>query len=424
MKFPNGLRALNHRDYRLFFFGQLISQIGTWMQSVGQSWLIVTLTSSAVKLGLISTFQFLPTLLFSLFGGALADRLPKRKTLVITQGIMMLLALTMAALVWSGHIQYWHVAVMALLLGTVSTFDMPVRQAFTVEMVEGREDLSNAIALNSAIFNGARLVGPAVAGLLIANFGVKLGFFLNGVSFIAVIAALLVMKAQGLPKPRKEKHIFSDVMDGIRYAYRTPVILFLIVLLFCIGLFVINFQVLVTVLANGVLKVGPQGYGYLMSALGAGALVGAVVLATRGRSGRNLRPLVTSGLVLCVVTMGMFFVRTFWLACVGLFLMGLSQIMYTADTNTSLQVLVPDELRGRIISLYQLMFSGTTPFGALITGAAIERAGGSAGFLVDGALGLGSAVLLLLWWLRSQRRTAPAPALESIRASSPATQTS
>ncbi|MGE5673603.1 MAG: MFS transporter [Mycobacterium leprae] len=399
MKLPDSLRAFRHPDYRMFFAGQLVSQIGTWMQSVGQSWLIVTLTSSALKLGLISTLQFLPTLLFALFGGALADRLPKRKTLIGTQSILMILAFVLSALVLTHHVQYWHVAVLAALLGLTNTLDMPVRQAYTVEMVGGREDLGNAIALNSALFNGARLVGPAVAGLLIAKYGVGLAFFLNGVSFLAVIVALFFMKAQGLPRPRANRSILKDVGEGLRYSYATPVVFLLLSLLFFIGLFVINFQVLIPVLAKQVLGGDARTYGYLMSSLGAGALLGAMGLAHFSAKGKsNLNLLVTMGLLLCTVTASVFFIHSFWLACVGLFMMGVTQITYTASTNTTLQVTAPDEMRGRVMSLYQLAFAGTTPFGSLFTGAVIERWNGSAGFLVDGGIGLILALGLLLWW--------------------------
>lgn len=408
MRFPDGLRALNHRDYRFYFVGLLVSMIGTWMQSVGQSWLIVELTDSALLLGLISTLQFTPTLLFALFGGALADRLPKRKVLLVTQGAMMLLAFTLSALVWSGAVVYWHVAVMAFLLGTINTIDVPVRQAFTVEMVGGKHDLGNAVALNSAIFNGARLIGPAAAGLLIGQFGVAFAFFLNGASFLAILGALWAIRAEGLPKPRAKKSIVGDVTEGLQYVRRTPMVAFLLSLLFAVSLFVINFQVLVPVLAKNVLQMEAAGYGYLMSSLGAGALVGAFVLAFRNRGEPQLAPLVTSALVLCTTVAVMFYARSFYLACAGLFIMGASQILFTADTNTTVQMLVPDELRGRVMSLYQLMFAGTVPFGSLFTGAVIERWGGSTGFLVGGLLGLVSALLLLLRWVRSRRR-APVP---------------
>lgn len=409
MQIPNGLRALRHRDYRLFFAGQLISLCGTWMQTVGQSWLIVRLTDSAVLLGLISTLQFLPTLVFALVAGALADRLPKRKALIGTQAAMMLLALILSALVFTGTVRYWHVAILATLLGLVNTMDVPLRQAFTGEMVGGREDLANAVALNSAIFNGARLVGPAAAGLLIAKYGEGLAFLLNGLSFVAVLFALLAMKAEGLPKKRAQRSLLGDVADGLRYTWRNPAVFFLIALLLAIGLFVFNYGVLIPVLANNVLNIGAEGYGYLMSSLGAGALIGALVLAFRQRGQQRMGPLVTAGIVLCSAATAVYFAHSFWVAVMILFIMGLSQILYTADTNTSLQLLVPEEMRGRIMSLYQLVFAGSTPFGSLITGAVIERSNGSWGFLVDGGLGLVCSLLLLAWWVKKgSRRAEPA----------------
>jgi MFS family permease len=383
----------------------LISLCGTWMQSVGQSWLIVRLTDSAFLLGLIATLQFLPTLLFALVGGALADRLPKRKALLFTQGTMMLLAFILAALVLTGTVQYWHVAVLAALLGLTNTLDVPLRQAFTVEMVGGsKADLGNAVALNSAIFNGARLVGPAAAGLMIAKWGEGIAFLLNGISFIAVLISLLLMTAQGLPKPRPKRSLMADVGEGLRYTWENPIIFFLIAMLLAVGLFVINYSVLVPILANNVLNIGAAGYGYLMSALGAGALVGALILAFRNRTGTNLKPLITSGLVLCAAAAVMYFAHSFWVAMVILFIMGLSQILYTADTNTNIQLLSPDDMRGRLMSLYQLVFGGSTPVGALITGAVIEHSNGSMGFLVDGVLGLFFSLLLLVWWVKRGNR--------------------
>lgn len=405
MQLPNGLRALNHRDYRLFFIGQLISLCGTWMQSVGQSWLIVRLTDSALLLGLIATLQFLPTLLFSLFSGALVDRLPKRTALLCTQATMMLLAFFLATLVLTGQVQYWHVAVMATLLGLTNTLDVPLRQAFTVEMVGGNKgDLANAVALNSAIFNGARLVGPAAAGLLIAKWGEGVAFLLNGISFVAVLFSLSLMTAKGLPKQRPKRSLVADVGEGLRYTWENPVIFFLLSMLLAVGLFVMNYSVLVPVLANNVLNIGAQGYGYLMSSLGAGALIGAVIMAGRNRTGPNLKPLVTAGLVLCSAAALMYFARSFWVAMLICFIMGLSQILYTADTNTTIQLLAPDEMRGRIMSLYHFVFAGSTPLGALITGTVIERSSGSVGYLVDGLLGLFFALLLLGWWVKRGAR--------------------
>lgn len=404
MRFPEGFRALNHRDYRLYFIGLLVSNVGTWMQSVGQSWLIVELTDSALLLGVISALQFTPTLVLGLFGGALADRLPKRRTLLITQTILMLLAFTLSALVWTGVVQYWHVALLAFLLGLTNTVDVPVRQSFIVELVGGKRDLANAVALNSAIFNGARLLGPALAGFLIAEYGVAPAYFLNGLSFMAILVALRAIRAQGLPRAQRSRSVLHDVGVGLAYVRKTPTVAFLMALLFFISLFVINHSVMVPVLANDVLHSGASGYGLLMSFLGAGALTGALVLAFRARGEVNLKPLVAAAFVLCVACSLIFFARAFWLACAGLFVMGVSQILFTADTNTTVQLLVPDELRGRMMSLYQLMFAGVAPFGAMFTGAVIEQWGGSAGFLVAGLAGLICSLLLLLFHLRRRSR--------------------
>jgi MFS family permease len=407
VRFPSAFRSLNHPDYRLFFFGQLTSQIGTWMQRIGQSWLIMTLTKSAFLLGLITTLQFLPILIFAIFGGALADRLPKRRTMIFTQSAMALQALVLAALVWSHRVQYWHVAVLALVLGLTNTLDTPVMQAFTVDMVEGREDLRNAIALNSATNNGARLLGPAVSGLLVAHYGVALAFFLNGISFVAVIGALAAMRANGLPVRRQERKILLDVREGLAFIFRTPLILFLNLLLLVIGMFVINWSVLIPMLASGVLKLDAQGYGLLMSALGAGALAGAVTMAAQTSSHRvQINPLLVAGVLLCLATGAMYFVHNFWLALADLALMGFLQILYTADTNSVLQLVTPDGLQGRVMSVYQLVFAGVTPFGALFTGTVIEHTNGSTGFLAASGVGLAGALALIAWWWTVARHRA------------------
>src|SRR5574341_1096011 len=230
MPFPAGFRALNHRDFRLFWTGQLVSLIGTWMQSVGQAWLVLELTNSPFKLGLIGTLQFSPMLCFSFLAGVITDRVPKRRLIIATQTALMLQAFGLSALAWSGHVQYWHVAVLASLYGFANTLDVPTRQSFIVEMV-GKDDLMNAIALNSAMFNGARVVGPAVAGLLVARYGVAIAFLLNGVSFLAVIFALLEIRSEGLPQPRGDTSMLQDIATGVRYAVNTPLVSLILSLL-------------------------------------------------------------------------------------------------------------------------------------------------------------------------------------------------
>lgn len=401
---PAGFRALRHRDFRLFWSGQLISLIGSWMQTVGQSWLILQITNSPFKLGLISTLQFLPMLLFSLVAGAVTDRLPKRRLIIGTQTALMLLAFILSALVWSGHVQYWHVALLALALGIVNTLDMPARQSYIVEMV-GKADIGNAIALNSAVFNGARIVGPAVAGFLIARYGIALGFFLNGVSFIAVIAALLAIRAEGLPKTGKGRSMLSEIREGVRYVVRTPLTAFVITLTGTVSLFVINFGVLIPLLAKQILNQEAAGFGLLTSAMGAGALVGALVLAQTSRKQPSIGSYVWPGAVLCVATLATAFVRSFTLGAAMLAIVGFTQILFSAQANTMLQTTTPDELRGRVMSLYMLVFAGSTPVGSFFIGLITEHMGARAGWWSSGGLGVLSVVVIAgIWFLSGASR--------------------
>src|SRR5215475_7914032 len=250
---PVRLAALRHRDFRLFWGGQLVSQIGTWMQSVGQAWLVLELTHSPFQLGLVTALQFTPVLLLSAVGGAMSDRFGKRQILLVTQTAMMLQAFVLALLVGSGHVRYWHVAVLAAVYGLGRAMDIPARQAYLTDLV-GRGDLPNAVALNSVVFNGARIVGPAVAGLLIARFGVTVAFVLNGVSFIAVLAALLAMATRGDPDPAGQLGIREGLWGALEYAARTPPIAFTLALLIVASLLVLNFNVIVPLIARTVLN--------------------------------------------------------------------------------------------------------------------------------------------------------------------------
>lgn len=399
MAFPSGLRALNHRDFRLFFSGQLISLVGTWMQSVGQAWLVLELTNSPFKLGLIGTLQFGPFLLFSLVAGVIADRVPKRRLIIGTQTALMLQAFVLSALAWTGHVQYWHVAVLACLYGFANSLDMPTRQSFIVEMVS-RDDLMNAIALNSAMFNGARIVGPAAAGLLVARYGVGPAFFLNGVSFLAVIIALFGMQAEGLPHPRAGSSVLQDIKTGVLYALGTPLVLLILGLLSAVSLFVLNYNVLVPLLARDVLGLGAQGFGLLMSALGLGAVAGALALATLGSRRPRLTALVAAGLVTSATTLSLAALHHYWPAAVALAIVGFSQIVFLASCNSTIQVTVPDTLRGRVMSIYAFVFVGVTPIGSFLVGSIAEMFGVSAAFAAGGGLGLLCVLALTFWWMR------------------------
>jgi MFS family permease len=399
MRFPAGLRALNHRDFRLFISGQLISLIGTWMQSVAQSWLVLELTNSPFKLGLIGTLQFGPMLCFSFLAGAVTDRLPKRRVIMATQTALMLQAFALGLLAWLGHVRYWHVAVLAACYGLANTLDMPARQSFIVEMTS-KDDLTNAIALNSAMFNGARMVGPAVAGLLVDRFGVAPAFGLNGLSFVAVILALAAMRTEGLPRERENTTVGQDIAAGVRYAVGTPLVALILSLLLFVSLFVINHNVMVPLLARDVLHEGAHGFGLLMAALGTGAVVGALALALVGKSLLPLPLLIAAAATASALTLALAAIRHFPAAVVLLALTGLSQIVFMASCNTTLQMAVPDRLRGRIMSLYAFVFVGVTPIGSFFVGTVAEWFGAPAAYAAGGGLGLLSVLALTLLWAR------------------------
>lgn len=403
MQFPAALRALNHRDFRVFWTGQLVSLIGTWMQSVGQSWLVLELTDSPFKLGIIGTVQFAPMLFLSFVAGVITDRVFKRRLILATQTALMLQAFSLWILVWTGHVQYWHVALLAGLYGLANTLDMPARQSFIADLV-GKDDLMNAIALNSALFSGARVVGPAAAGLLIAWYGVGVAFFLNAVSFVAVVIALLTIRTDGAPRPSSGATISQQIIEGVRYAVSTPLIALVLSLLLSVGLFVINYSVLVPLIARDVLHEGAHGFGFLMAALGAGAVAGALALALVGGGRPPLGILVGAAIVVSGATMALAAVRHFWLATVVLLVIGCSQILFTASCNTTLQVTVPDGVRGRMMSLYALVFVGVTPIGSFLVGSISETLGVSAACGVGGGLGLLFVLALTARW---RRRTVP-----------------
>lgn len=384
MPWPPALRSLRHRDFRLFWLGQTLSMVGTWMHSVGLSWLVLEMTGSPLKLGLVASLQFTPMLLFSIPAGALVDRLPRRRTLMATQALQMVLALTLAFLVATGTVAYWHVTTLAFLGGLVMSVDAPARQSFLAGMVD-RDDLINAVALNSAVFNGARIVGPALAGAVIAWGGLPFTFAVNSLSFLAVLLALVAIREDGAPA-RAPSHFGAHVMEGLRFALRTPRVVLPLVLMLVVSLFLLNHNVMVPVLARQGLHLDPRGFGMLMSSLGLGAVVGALVLATRqGRP--SLVELLWPAFAVGLLTVGLAFPSDFRAAAVILAASGFSQILFTARCNTALQLATPDELRGRVMGLYGMVFAGAAPLGAFTAGALGESVGVSSAYGLLGTLG-------------------------------------
>jgi MFS family permease len=361
--------SLRHRNFRLFWSGQLVSLIGTWMQTVAQAWLVLELTHSSLKLGIVSALQFLPMLFLSIFTGPFIDYFDKRKIIIWSQALLMTLAFVLSILVWTGIVQYWHVVVLATLLGIVNTVDMPARQAFIIDLV-GREDLMNAIALNSSIFNAARAVGPALAGMLIASAGTAVCFFMNGLSFLAVLAGLLFMRVERVSYGGKPSYnIVHDMGEAMRYIKNTPIVMTTILLVSVVSIFGTNFNVLVPVFAKMELNRDAAAFGFLMSSFGAGALIGAMSLAIMSRSGPKPAYLLGGGLSLSLVLMLIGLQRSYGLTALLLALAGWSMVTFFGMANTMVQLNTENRLRGRVMSLYTLSFGGLTPFGSMFAGS-------------------------------------------------------
>jgi MFS family permease len=391
MSGPRALASLRHRNFRLFWSGQLVSLVGTWMQTVAQGWLVWTLTRDPVALGITAACQFTPVLLFGLLGGVLADALPKRQTLIVTQIASLLLALMLGLLVLTDTVQVWHVFVLAVGLGLVNAVDMPVRQAFVVEMV-GREDVANAVALNSAIFNGARIMGPTVAGILIAVFGTAVCFFLNAASYLAVILAYLLMReaelrpAARIAVARTVRGIVAQLGEGLAYARTTPIVRLALLTLGITATAGMNSSVLMPVFAQEVLGGDPSTLGFLLAASGVGSLVAALLIAVGLRP--SLKLIVAAAVSLGVALVGLSQVHQLLLALPFMAVFGFSVIAMAASTNTLIQLLVPDELRGRVMSIFTTVFAGSTPVGGLLVGSIAGLLG------VSAALGFGGVVAL------------------------------
>lgn len=370
-RLPTALRALSHPNYRLYFVGQLVSLTGTWMQSTAQQWLVYRLTDSPLALGTVTFLAALPSLLFSLFAGVLIDRVDKRRLLTFTQIGMMVLALTLAGLTATGWVQYWHVLALALLLGLINTVDMPTRQAFTVDLV-GKEDLMNAIALNSSMFNLARLAGPAVAGVLVARVGEAMAFTLNGLSFLAVLAGLLRMQLPPFQPRTGKLPPLVDFKEGLTYITHNRTLLVLVGLATVPSIFGFPYTTLIPVMAGEVLGLKADGFGALVSAIGLGALMGAVSLAWLGSHRHKGRLLMTAMLAFAGAVAAFALSRTLTLSMVALAFAGWGMVSHLATTNTLVQLLVPDALRGRVMSAYLWIVVGLAPLGSLILGSLAE----------------------------------------------------
>jgi len=365
-KLRETFRSLRHRNFRLFWFGQMISLIGTWMQSVAQGWMVLRLSNSPFLLGVVSAFAGLPVLFLSLPAGVLADRVKKRKFLIFTQIGAMVLAFILSFLAFSELVKVWHVMLLALGLGLVNAFDAPTRQAFIKEMV-GKEDLLNAIALNSFMFNSARILGPALAGILISLVGEAGCFFINGLSYLAVISGLYLMRMKDVVFQSKNSSFLASFKEGISYIMKNKRALSLILMVSTMSIFGFSYAVLMPVFARNILKSGAAGLGFLMSAVGIGAISAGLGLASREKE-EKLRYMQVGIIVFFFSLIFFSFSKSFFLSLIFLVGTGWGMISLVATCNTLLQEIIPDELRGRVMSFYTMMFMGTMPIGSFLAG--------------------------------------------------------
>jgi MFS family permease len=388
---PTTLRALKHRNFQLFFSGQMISLIGTWMQSVAQSWLVYRITGSSLLLGSVGFASQIPVFLAAPLGGIVADRYNRQRVVIGTQIASMILAFILAVLTLTHKITVPEIFVLAAVMGVVNAFDIPGRQAFLVDMV-GKEDLMNAIALNSSMFNGARIIGPAIAGILVAKIGEGWCFFANAVSYIAVIVGLVLMRVPPHTH-RPTGSPIAHIIEGFRFVKNTAPIKALLLLLGLISLVAMPYTVLMPIFADRILHGGARGLGILMGATGVGALLGALTLATRTGVHGLGRWVTFSCAGFAITLMAFAFSRNFWLSAALLVPVGFCMMLEMSSSNTLIQAMVPDHLRGRVMSVYSMMFMGMAPFGALFGGAMADRIGAPLTVCMGAVACLGGAVI-------------------------------
>jgi hypothetical protein len=421
-------RALRHRNYRLFFWGQLVSLVGTWMQLIAQQYLIYRLTGSATMLGIISLLGIIPVLPMTLWGGSLADRLPKRSIILITQTIMMIQAFLLAALTWTGLVQVWHVLVLSLVLAAANAVDMPVRQAFVVEMIEGKEDLTNAIGLNSTIFNASRALGPALAGVAVATSGEAGAFFLNGLSFVAVIVSLLLMRLPPHRRPAVQAPLTSHVWEGARYVRREQTVLVMMSLVAVSAFLSMPYSTLLPVFSSQVLNASAQPvlnaacgwagavgvkcqspnaltFGLLTASVGVGALIGALWVASLGPNVRRGGWLTVGNLAFPTLVIIFALSRSFAISLLVLLGVGASFVVQNVLANILIQISVPDDLRGRVMSFYTLSFQSMMRMGSMQAGLMGDALGAPLAVAIGGVICLAYG-LFVAWRYPAVRQMA------------------
>ena len=386
-------RALRHRNFRLFFLGQSVSLVGTWMQTMAIGWLVYRITHSALMLGVVGFASQISSFILSPLAGVYADRWNRHRVLMITQSLAMLQALTLAILVMRGHIAVWHLVCLSTFLGIVFAFDAPIRQSFIVEMIDSREDLGNAIALNSMMFNAARLIVPSIAGIVVAMLGEGLCFVLNGVSYSAVIVSLMAMKFTARKTIVSDTHVIEDLKEGFSYALRFPPIKSIVLLIGLVSLMGMPYAVLMPVFAHDILHGAARTLGFLMGAAGMGALAGAAYLASR-KSVRGLGNIIALNATLLGIGLIAFsFSRALWISLSLMVVVGFGAMVQMGASNIVLQTIVDDDKRGRVMSFYTMAFLGMAPFGSLLAGTLANKIGAPLTFVISGTACIAGALI-------------------------------
>jgi MFS family permease len=383
--------SLRVRNYRLFFLGQVVSNIGTWMQRIAQDWLVLSLTGSATAVGVTTGLQFLPMLLFGLYGGVLVDRLPKRRTLLFTQSAMGLSGIALAVLTLSGHVQVWHVYLAAFFVGLATVVDNPARQSFVTEMV-GRDQLQNAVSLNSANFQSARLIGPAVAGVMITGVGTGWAFLFNGLSFIATLTGLVMMRSRELHAVERAPRGKGQLREGLHYVAGRPELIWTIVLIGFVSTFGFNFPVYLSAFADDVFHAGAGSYSLFNTLMAVGSLAGALLAARRGTA--RMRVLVVAAAAFGTLEIVAPLAPSLWLFALFMVPIGMFGMTVNVTANTSVQMSTDPAMRGRVMSLYMMVFMGGSPVGAPIAGWVTDTYGVRAGLAAGGAIAAGAAVVI------------------------------
>jgi MFS family permease len=401
--YTKNFHALTHKNFRNFWLGQFVSLMGNWMQNIGLTWLVLSITNSAFLLSLLETIRFLPITIFSLFAGVIVDKYSNKKILLITQVASMIFAFILSALVFTHTERYEYILIIALMLGFINTIYMPARQSFTVELT-GKEDLMNAIALSSVTANIAKIAGPSLGAVILAIWGPGWCFFLNGLSFLVVIISLICIRDYtGIEKKSTDNNVFKEITDGFKYVVKKKELIEIILLVTILGIFVFNYDVIVPVFTRDVLHQSEKVYGLLMSFMGVGALIGAIIISAKSKFTPSMKAIIGMSLIESALLVLISFTKNYYLTAVLLAIGAIFNMWFSTATNSSIQLSTKDEYRGRVMSVYFLVYSGTAPIGYMFAGTAMDKVGASKAFFACGAISIVLIGILVLFYKLKMR---------------------